>query len=136
MVALVAALAAAAASAAAPAVAAPWYWSPGLCKSILINYGVTTADGRKFRASDARCIGEKSCILRSGSRLYSDFVVALVDRVGVVRTARLHVTGKAASSILGLKIWSSTRWAPLVGLIDKGLTTGSLRPLDPSECSG
>jgi hypothetical protein len=58
----VAVVAAALAAAAYPAAASSantskWYWTPGVCKSELHNYGVQFGDGRTFNVQQAYCVG-------------------------------------------------------------------------------
>jgi hypothetical protein len=70
----------AAAPAAPNRMADVWYWSPGLCKSMLKNWGIRIDDGRTFSVSNVFCIGKggpATCEWNKSytKRLYTRFIV-------------------------------------------------------------
>src|SRR5713226_2309776 len=72
------------------AVAGGWYWSPGLCKSSLQQYGMRLDDGRTFRVAQAFCVGRGglgSCEWNSNysKRLYNHLTVLARSYDGIVR---------------------------------------------------
>jgi hypothetical protein len=77
-----------------------WLWSPGLCKSRLIDYGVELGDGRTFNVAQAYCVGIgglQHCewtSARHAKRLYDSFYAAVRSYDGVVRTLVLRPTAK------------------------------------------
>lgn len=73
-----------------------WYWTPGLCKRVLVSGGVETADGRVFTPQRSFCIGQAATCAWSRDesvRLYRTFYVIMRSHDGVVRTMYLTVTG-------------------------------------------
>lgn len=89
------AVVAAAASTANGTLASRWYWSPGMCKSKLQNFGVSIGDGRTFNVEKAYCVGEHNhCWQRPSNRLYKVFVTVMKSYDGVVRTMVMTVTGQ------------------------------------------
>jgi hypothetical protein len=75
--------------------ASNWYWTPGLCKSQLQNYGVQTADGRTFNVAKAFCVGlHDHCWLSNGTRRYKVFAAVTRTPGGVVRGMLLTVQNK------------------------------------------
>lgn len=78
--------------------AAPWYWSPGVCKSQLKADGVDV-DGRTFRVQSVYCIGQggySTCMWNDSysRRLYRTFIVFTRSYDGSVRKFTLHPNGK------------------------------------------
>ena len=76
-----------------------WYWTPGLCKSSLVKYGMQFTDNRVFHVANAFCVGSggvKTCEWSSGHRyrLYDRFVAFVRSYDGVVRSFVLHPTAK------------------------------------------
>ncbi|HEY7732145.1 MAG TPA: hypothetical protein VH950_14785 [Gaiellaceae bacterium] len=77
-----------------------WLWSPGLCKSRLMDYGVELGDGRTFNVAQAYCVGiggPEHCEwtgARHSKRLYDSFYVAVRSYDGAVRTLVLRPTAK------------------------------------------
>lgn len=106
---LAAALAALALSASAGArTMSNWYWTPGVCKSQLHNYGVQIGDGRTFNVEQAYCVGyHNHCWMQNGLRRYKVFLAVMRSYDGVVRTMQLTVTGKSSWSGGKLKITES-----------------------------
>jgi hypothetical protein len=91
---------AAAAAAAGTARASDWFWSPGLCKSRLHQFGMQINDGRTFGVEQSFCIGRGGtahCEWTSAShvkRLYNRFLVVARSNDGVVRRFDLIPTSK------------------------------------------
>ena len=78
-----------------------WYWTPGLCKSSLVKYGMQFTDGRVFHVANAFCVGTggmTTCEWSSGHRyrLYDRFVAFVRSYDGVVRSFVLHPTARSA----------------------------------------
>lgn len=76
-----------------------WFWTPGLCKSSLVKYGMQFTDGRVFHVASAFCVGTggvKTCEWSSGHRyrLYDRFVAFVRSNDGVVRSFVLHPAAK------------------------------------------
>src|SRR5262249_38015359 len=72
-----------------------WYWTPGVCKSELQNYGVRFDDGRTFNVAKAFCVGlHNHCWLSDGTRPYKVFIAVMRSYGGVVRRTLLTVTGR------------------------------------------
>lgn len=89
----------ASAHAASTRVNSPWYWTSGVCKSVLQSSGMQLADGRTFNVAKAFCVGKgglKTCQWSSGhrTRLYTDFYAFARSYDGVVRTFQLRTHGK------------------------------------------
>jgi hypothetical protein len=83
------------AGAASGANTSKWYWTPGVCKSELHNYGVQFGDGRTFNVQQAYCVGfHNHCWLSGGRRRYKVFAVVARSYDGVVRQFQLTVTGR------------------------------------------
>jgi hypothetical protein len=87
-------------------------WTPALCKSYLLKYGVEIDDGRIFRANSARdvfCAGRPYCEFdQSAQKYYYDhFLVALVDRNLVYRTMLLHVTAERDFRVTQLRVYGT-----------------------------
>jgi hypothetical protein len=85
-----------------------WYWSPGVCKSSLHQYGMRLDDGRTFRIAESFCVGKGgigSCAWNSGhvGRLYNHFVVFARSYDGLVRGFDLYPTGRAAYRAEGVR---------------------------------
>jgi hypothetical protein len=79
--------------------ASSWYWTPGLCKSKLTNYGVQIGDGRSFNVAQAFCIGKHDhCTIHNNARMYKVFWAVMRSYDGVVRRMVLQVTGKTTWS--------------------------------------
>jgi hypothetical protein len=101
------AVSAALVAATAPAAqAAPWYWSPGWCKSMLKKYGVQLGDGRTFNVESAYCIGQggpSTCMWSSGygQRLYSRFLVFVRSWDGAARMFTMHPSGRTGWAGMG-----------------------------------
>jgi hypothetical protein len=78
-----------------------WFWSSGLCKSRLKQYGVQFDDGRTFHVSHAFCVGVggyQHCEWTGPShlkRLYDQFHIVVRSFDGTVRRAELFTTAKA-----------------------------------------
>ena len=82
-----------------------WYWTPGVCKSELHNYGVQFGDGRTFNVQQAYCVGlHNHCWLSGGRRRYKVFAVVARSYDGVVRQFQLTVTGRNTWSGSKVKI--------------------------------
>ena len=82
-----------------------WYWTPGVCKSELHNYGVQFGDGRTFNIQQAYCVGfHNHCWLSGGRRRYKVFAVVARSYDGVVRRFQLTVTGRNTWSGSQVKI--------------------------------
>ncbi len=109
-----------------------WFWSPGLCKSELIHYGVELADKRYFRATKVRCFGQLDCIYsRSEKRLmYEHFFVVMLDGNGFVRSMRLHITEKDNYTADNLRLYKTLRWDQMEAIVRKAGT----KPVDPDLC--
>ncbi len=76
-----------------------WYWTPGACKSVLVNHGVAINDGRTFNVAKAYCIGlHNHCWLSAGQRRYKVFWAVMRSYDGVVRLMQLTVTGHGSWS--------------------------------------
>lgn len=91
-----------------PAAAGTWYWSPGLCKSSLHQYGMRLDDGRTFRIAESFCVGKggsNSCAWNTGHvrRLYNHFVVFARSYDGLVRGFDLYPTNRHAYRAQGLR---------------------------------
>ncbi|HEY7396940.1 MAG TPA: hypothetical protein VH538_01445 [Gaiellaceae bacterium] len=106
---VVAAAIASAAAVAGTARAADWFWSPGLCKSRLHQFGMQINDGRTFGVEQSFCIGRGGtvhCEWTSAShvkRLYDRFLVIARSSDGVVRRFDLIPTGKLNYRATGIK---------------------------------
>ena len=102
----VAVLAAAACSTSASArPTSTWYWTPGACKSELVNHGVAISDGRTFHVAKAYCVGlHNHCWLNGGLRRYKVFWAVMRSYDGVVRLMQLTVTGHHSWSGSKMKI--------------------------------
>jgi hypothetical protein len=107
-----------------------WYWTPGLCKSKLINSGIDFSDGRYVRASAVRCFGRLNCLVKDGVVRYDHFDVAMLDRNGYVRTLNVEVTGKADGRFTQMRVWPAARWDNL----QYALGAARVTPVDPSRC--
>src|SRR5262245_36691814 len=100
---------AAAAAVAGTARASDWFWSPGLCKSRLHQYGMQIDDGRTFGVAQSFCVGRGGtahCEWTSNShvkRLYNRFLVVARSSDGVVRKFDLIPTGKLNYRATGIK---------------------------------
>jgi hypothetical protein len=87
-----------------------WYWSPGLCKSRLKQYGVEINDGRTFRVSDAFCVGVgglRHCEWTGPShvkRLYDQFHIVVRSPDGSVRRSEFFPTGKASYDLEQIRL--------------------------------
>jgi len=82
--------------------ASKWYWTPGLCKAKLQNYGVKIGDGRTYNVAKAYCVGlHNHCWLSGGVRRYKVFTAVMLSYDGVVRRLQLTVTGRTT--------WSGTQ---------------------------
>jgi hypothetical protein len=76
-----------------------WYWSSGLCKSLLQKYGMEIDDGRVFTVARAFCVGiggEKTCWWNKAhsNRLYNRFMVVVRSPDGTVRSFSLRTVGE------------------------------------------
>jgi len=131
---LAAAVAAAAVVASGPAggrvASNGWYWTPGLCKSALINRGVTLSNGRYFRAARVQCFGRPTCWIDGNVVRYDHFDIAMLDRNGVVRTVSMQVTGKTDATFTDMRVWPQARWDNLEYLLGKE----GIGPVSPSAC--
>ena len=101
-------IAASAASFGNRAVAGGWYWSPGLCKSSLHQYGMQLDDGRTFGIAESFCVGKggaASCAWNNGHvrRLYNHFVVFARSFDGIVRGFDLYPTGRNSFRALSIR---------------------------------
>ena len=84
-----------------------WYWTSGLCKAKLHNYGVAIGDGRTYNVQQAFCVGAHDhCWLDGGARRFKVFYTAMRSYDGVVRTMTLTVTGKDSWSGSKLRLYS------------------------------
>jgi hypothetical protein len=85
--------------------ASSWYWTPGLCKSKLQNYGVRIGDGRTFNVQQAFCIGKHDhCMVQNSVRMYKVFLAVMRSYDGVVRRMVFTVTSKTTWSGAKLQI--------------------------------
>src|SRR5262249_39631038 len=104
-----AAAATVAAQASTAARATDWFWSPGLCKSRLHQYGMQIDDGRTFGVAQSFCVGRGGsahCEWTSANhvkRLYNRFLVVARSSDGVVRRFDLIPTGKLKYRATGIK---------------------------------
>jgi len=96
------------ASSATAASDSTWYWTPGACKSELLQYGVQINDGRTFNVAKAFCVGlHNHCWLNDGHRRYKVFDTVMRSYDGAVRTMQLTVTGKSTWSGHHMKLVAS-----------------------------
>jgi hypothetical protein len=112
VVSLLAGLLLATTAAANPPGASGWTWTPALCKSYLLKYGVRIDDGRYFRANSSRdvtCAGRPYCEFDQSTQTYyyDHFIVAMVDRNLVYRTMLLHITGEDDFRVTQLRVYGA-----------------------------
>ena len=111
------------AGAARGAAATDWFWSPGLCKYQLHQFGVEFDDGRTFSVQQAFCIGRggpETCIWNEAHtrRLYSRFYVIARSYDSNVRVFNLRVSGKNNWRGSGTRLFGrmgSTRFVRFAG---------------------
>jgi len=89
--------------------ASSWYWSPGVCKSNLRQYGMRLDDGRTFQIAQSFCVGKggpASCAWNKGHirRLYNHFVVFARSYDGGVRGFDLYPTGRKSYRATGIRL--------------------------------
>jgi hypothetical protein len=111
--------------------AGAWYWSPGLCKSNLQQYGMRIDDGRTFRIAQAFCVGRgglDSCEWNASytRRLYNHFVAFARAYDGVIRGFDVYPTNRSNYRAEGIELASShrltaARFASLYGSISSSL---------------
>jgi hypothetical protein len=97
-----------AAPTARPSAAGTWYWSAGLCKSSLRQYGMRLDDGRTFRIAQSYCVGKggAGCEWNASHtrRLYDHFVVFARSPDGGVRGFDLYPTGQSSYRALHIEL--------------------------------
>lgn len=119
-------------SASATSHANGWYWPPSLCKSQLLNHGVSLDDGRYVRALAVKCFGRYPCVIDHRDRIirYDHFSVIMLDRNGIVRTLDLTATGRFTSTFAKMRVWPGLKWDETLYAVG----SGGISPSDPTYC--
>jgi hypothetical protein len=118
-----------------------WFWSPGLCKSRLHQYGVQINDGRTFHVSNSFCVGVggfQHCEWTSSAhvkRLYNQFHIVVRSYDGSVRRAEFFPTGKASYDLEQIRLIAQFVSAPRFTSYVAPITSAWARSEQAKGCS-